>query len=211
MNAAFAKHVFAPPQGDTDQRALARQPATVVEPFAAIHFSGNQYAVEPAFENRGHGGPEEREGEHQQVAGQQFFQLGADVVGQRAGVNGVALFQRIDAVVGIGAAGKILGAGYGVEAHRVEVGNRHRVPLLAEDFYGGVFHCGAKRLRFRVSVDNQNVHRAKPVQSGKGYFCTSPSGAGAGEDSGAGTGRFSASCAAAADLRPAPASSRPIS
>lgn len=132
-----------------------------VDAAAAVADAGGEYAVDPALEDGGHGHAEPVDWKvgKDEVGAAPLFQRSGDVRGEGAGGDDVALFHRLDQVVGVGMLAEAGGAGDGVEAHGIEVGNDHLVAGGGEGGDGEALHRGVEGLRFVVAVDLGQLHQ----------------------------------------------------
>ncbi len=157
---AVAFHHLGKATGGERQHGLAAFEPALVEALAAraVHRAVGEHAVDPAFQDGGHGEPPERKLQDQQLAAQELVDFALDVVAEPLALGGLLLFAVVLQLVGEAPLGEVGRVGHGVEAHGVKVGELDGVACFLQHVQRGVEQGAIEGARLGVGVDDQGLH-----------------------------------------------------
>lgn len=152
-----------PAEREGGHGALVGEAAAVIEAHAARSEPGDQDAVDPAL---GDGGVENQNSGKFRIirSHQSSLPISAWMSAQTARLVAVPLLEGIDEVVGILALPELGRTRHRVETHLIQIGDPDLVPNRLQVRGGRVAQRRAKRLRFRMRMNDEHVHAPTSVR-----------------------------------------------
>ena len=147
-----------PAGGEREQRPLAALGTGFVDVAPAVNAPHREYPIHPALEYRRQSEPPQRELPNHQFTPRQLVEFFRKDGCKTVGFGSVGFLNLRLEVAWILGGEKICPAGTWIEIHRIQIRQPHGMTGCGECGVSGGGHGSVETFRFRVSVDDQNVH-----------------------------------------------------